>query len=193
MDVWRSYTVRIVLGLVGVNVGKIAERNARDDICTESPTLTTAINVITSKVYDKLRPLTFPESLLDYGQPKSQNKHMSDVKRIFQQCVKELVFLDLNIRLSRSRYEIRLPEAGQIVNDSWMEPSWYLPDVVTDRKDQRTRKKSDIPVVILPIFPALIKIDGEDQILLAKAKAVAIFVPARNDIFSSIRGLVARR
>jgi hypothetical protein len=185
-DVWRSYTVRIVLALMGVNVGKIAERDARDDICRQSPTLTTAINMITERVYDQLKPLTFPESLLVDGQPKSQNQHMNDAKRIFQQCVKELVFLDLNIRLSRSRYEFCSPKVGKTVDNSWMEPSWCLRDVVTDRNGERKRKPTDIPVVILPVFPALIKSDGDDLISLAKAKVVPEWVPGQNDgLFTS--------
>jgi hypothetical protein len=166
---------------MGVNVGKIAERDARDDICRQSPTLTTVINMITERVYDQLKPLTFPESLLVDGQPKSQTQHINDVKRIFQQCVKELVFLDLNIRLSRSRYEFRSPKIGEIVNDSWMEPSWCLRDVVTDHKGERRRKPTDIPVVILSVFPTLIKRDEDGLIPLAKAKVVPEWVPRRND------------
>jgi hypothetical protein len=166
---------------MGVNVGKIAERDARDDICRQSPTLTTVINMITERVYDQLKPLTFPESLLVDDQPKSQTQHMNDVKRIFQQCVKELVFLDLNIRLSRSRYKLQSPEVGEPVNASWMEPSWCLRDVVTDRKGERKRKPTDIPVVILPVFPTLIKSDEDGLIPLAKAKVVPEWVPRRND------------
>jgi hypothetical protein len=166
---------------MGVNVGKIAERDARDDICTQSPTLTTVINMITQVVYNQLKPLTFPESLLVDGQPKSQNQHEKDVKRIFHQCVEELVFLNLNIRLSRSRYEFRLPEVNETVDDSWMEPSWCLRDVVTDRKGERKRKRTDIPVVILPVFPALIKSDEGGPIPLVKAKVIPEWVPRRSD------------
>jgi hypothetical protein len=92
-----------------------------------------------------------------------------------------LVFLDLNIRLSRSRYVFRSPTVGKTVNDSWMEPSWCLRDVVIDRKGERRRKSTDIPVVLLPVFPGLFKSDGDGLIPLAKAKVVPEWVPRPND------------
>lgn len=81
---------------------------------------------------------------------------------------------------------------GKTVNDSLMEPSWCLRDVVTDLKGERKRIPTDIPVVLLPVFPALLKSDGDDLIPLAKAKVVPEWVPRHNDGLMAFMGRFGR-
>ena len=137
-------------------------KESREKVCKRSRGLNVAIEKITGETIKTLKPFTFPERL---DRSMNPDKHSAACKKQISNCVTELVFLHLRMRLSSTQYLFGHPKTGDIVNERTMKCSWI-------NCNDGMREKEEPKHVAITVFPSLWKRDDSASLCLIEAKVI---------------------
>jgi hypothetical protein len=159
LETWRSYTVRILLSLMEIDLRLLADYYSKDELIRKSSALERAITTIVSQVMEDTKRYILPRFNPD-GSPKQKSENQ--VKK-HQQKLAEIVscavVLWLNMRLSLHKLIFWVPTRGEDVDYRWMECRGGESQMDSERP----------PKVLFVISPAVMKRNRTTLECIAKA------------------------